>query len=82
MCPRKKRKHKTKPEEGKGNLEMNLTAEAYVPAGIVDINNSTKYYSNYYLQKSQQCTLAQLLPISLQLPLINKTRFPTLNLLF
>lgn len=32
----------------KGTLEMNSTAEVHVPAGTVDINNSTKYYSNYY----------------------------------
>lgn len=72
-----------KTRRGKRYSEIHATEEAYVPAVLIlGINNSTKYYSNYYtLVKSQQCTLAQLLPI-LQLPLINKTQFPVLNLLF
>lgn len=71
----------SKTRRGKRHSWMNSTAEAHVPAGMVDINNSTKYYSNYYTLKSQLCTLAQLLPISLKPPLINKTQFPILNLL-
>lgn len=47
-CTRKERKHQAKPEKVKGTPEMNSTAEAHVPAGMVDINNSARYYSNYY----------------------------------
>jgi hypothetical protein len=36
---------------------MDWTAEAYVPTGIVDINNSTKYYSNYYTLQNHNSTL-------------------------
>lgn len=53
-----KRKHKTKPEEGKGNLEIYLTAGEYVPAGIVGINNSTKHYSNYYTLQNHNSALS------------------------
>ena len=48
MCTRKKENTKQNQKGRKANLEMNSTAEAYVPAGRVDINNSTKYYNNYY----------------------------------
>lgn len=36
---------------------MNSTAKAYVPADIVDINNSTKYYSNYYTLQNHNSAL-------------------------
>lgn len=48
---------KTQNKRGEGNLEMNLTTEAYVPAGTVDINNSTKYYSNYYTLQNHNSAL-------------------------
>lgn len=56
---------------------------SFSSVGTVDINNSTKYYSHYYIGSITTVHFSRIsLQISLQQPLINKMQFTALNVLF